>query len=36
MPINYLIIEALQRFAYFDGDDFRGEFPAGSGQMMML
>ncbi len=36
MPINYLIIEALQRFDYFYGDDFQIECPTGSGQQMNL
>jgi hypothetical protein len=36
MPINYLIIEALQRFHYYYGDDFKVECPTGSGQFMTL
>ena len=36
MPINYLIIEALQKFDYFYGDDFQIECPTGSGQRMSL
>jgi len=35
-PINYLIIESLQKFHYYFGDDFQVEFPTGSGQMMNL
>lgn len=35
-PINYLIIEALQKFHHYLGDDFKIECPAGSGQMMNL
>ncbi|MFE1747368.1 glucosidase [Coleofasciculus sp. H7-2] len=35
-PINYLIIEALQKFHYYLGDDFQVECPTGSGQMMNL
>jgi hypothetical protein len=35
-PVNYLLIEALQRFYYYFGDDFRVECPTGSGQMMTL
>ncbi|MBO9203095.1 MULTISPECIES: hypothetical protein [Niastella] len=30
-PLNYLIIESLQRFHEFYTDDFRIEFPKGSG-----
>ena len=30
-PINYLIIESLQKFHHYYGDDFRIEFPTGSG-----
>jgi hypothetical protein len=36
MPINYLIIEALQRFHYYYGNDFKVECPTGSGQFMTL
>ncbi len=35
-PINYLIIESLQRFHYYYGDDFKVECPTGSGRMMNL
>ena len=35
-PPNYLIIEALQRFHHFFGNDFKVECPTGSGQMMTL
>jgi hypothetical protein len=35
-PINYLIIESLQKFHYYFGDDFKVECPTGSGQMMNL
>ncbi|MFN0119084.1 MAG: MGH1-like glycoside hydrolase domain-containing protein [Blastocatellia bacterium] len=35
-PVNYLIIEALQKFYQFTGDDFRVECPTGSGRMMNL
>ena len=35
-PVNYLIIESLQRFHHFLGDDFKVECPTGSGQMMSL
>ncbi|MEL6821351.1 MAG: glucosidase, partial [Calditrichota bacterium] len=30
-PVNYLIIESLQRFHHYYGDDFRVEYPTGSG-----
>jgi hypothetical protein len=36
MPINYLIIESLQRFHYYYGDDFKVECPTGSGQFLTL
>ena len=35
-PVNYLIIEALQRFHHYWGDEFKVECPIGSGQMMTL
>ena len=35
-PINYLIIESLQKFHHYLGDDFQVECPTGSGQMMTL
>ncbi len=35
-PVNYLIIESLQKFYYYLGDDFKVECPTGSGQMMTL
>lgn len=35
-PINYLLIEALQKFHHYYGDDLRVECPTGSGQMMTL
>jgi hypothetical protein len=35
-PVNYLIIESLQKFHQFTGDSFRVECPTGSGQMMTL
>ncbi len=35
-PINFLIIEALQKYHYFLGDDFSVEFPSGSGVRMNL
>jgi Glycosyl hydrolase family 63 C-terminal domain len=36
MPINFLIIEALQRFHYYYGDDFKVECPVGSGKYLSL
>jgi hypothetical protein len=35
-PVNYLLIEALQRYHHFYGDSFTVECPVGSGQMMNL
>jgi hypothetical protein len=35
-PINFLIIEALQKFHWFLKDDFRVECPTGSGRLMNL
>jgi hypothetical protein len=35
-PVNYLLVEALQRFHYFYGDDLKVEFPTGSGNMLTL
>ena len=32
-PINYLLIEALQKFHHYYGDEFTVECPTGSGQM---
>ena len=31
MPVNYLIIESLQKFHHYYGDDFKVECPTGSG-----
>jgi hypothetical protein len=36
LPVNYLVIEALQRLHYYYGDSFRVECPVGSGRMMTL
>ena len=36
MPLNFLLIEALQKFHYYLGDDYQIEFPTGSGRMMSL
>jgi hypothetical protein len=35
-PLNYLVIESLQRFHHFYGDAFRVEFPTGSGTLITL
>ncbi len=35
-PVNYLMIESLQRFHYYYGDEFTVEFPTGSGQRKTL
>jgi len=35
-PVNYLIIESLQKFHYYLGDEYKVECPTGSGQMMTL
>ena len=35
-PPNFLIIESLQRFHYYYGDDFQVEYPTGSGQKSTL
>jgi len=36
MPMNFLLIESLQKFAFYFGDSLTVEFPAGSGQEMSL
>ena len=35
-PVNYLIIESLQKFHFYLGDDFKVECPHGSGRMLTL
>jgi hypothetical protein len=35
-PVNFLLIEALQKFHRYVGDDFRVECPTGSGQYFTL
>jgi hypothetical protein len=35
-PINYLLIESLQKFDYFFGESFKVECPTGSGRLMTL
>jgi hypothetical protein len=36
MPVNFLIIESLQRFHHYYGDDFKIECPTGSGRFMTI
>jgi hypothetical protein len=36
MPMNYLLIESLERYHHFYGDSFQMEFPTGSGRKMNL
>ncbi|MBX7172375.1 MAG: hypothetical protein K1X72_15520 [Pyrinomonadaceae bacterium] len=36
MPVNYLLIESLQKFDHFYGNDFKIECPTGSGNLMNL
>jgi len=35
-PLNYLLIEALQKFHHYLGDEYKVECPTGSGTMMTL
>ena len=35
-PVNYLLIESLQKFHYYAGDDFKVECPTGSGHWLTL
>jgi hypothetical protein len=35
-PVNYLLIESLQKFHHYLGDAFTVEFPIGSGQQLTL
>ena len=35
-PMNFLMIESLQKFHHYYGDEFRVECPTGSGQQMSL
>jgi len=35
-PLNYLLIESLQKFDYYYGDEFEMEFPTGSGPKINL
>jgi hypothetical protein len=36
MPVNYLIIESLQKFHHYYGDDFKVECPTGSGRYLTI
>jgi hypothetical protein len=36
MPLNYLLIEALERYHHFYGDDLKVECPVGSGKFLTL
>ena len=36
IPVNFLIIESLQRFHHYYGPEFRVECPTGSGRLMTL
>jgi hypothetical protein len=35
-PVNFLIIESLQKFHHYYGDDFKVECPTGSGQFRSI
>jgi hypothetical protein len=35
-PVNYLLIESLQKFHYFLGDQYKVEYPTGSGRQATL
>lgn len=36
MPVNYLVVESLERYHRFFGDDLELEYPTGSGQRLTL
>jgi hypothetical protein len=36
MPVNYLIIESLQKFHHYYGDEFKVECPTGSGKNLSI
>jgi Mannosylglycerate hydrolase MGH1-like glycoside hydrolase domain/Glycosyl hydrolase family 63 C-terminal domain len=36
MPVNFLLIESLQKFHHYYGDDFRIECPTGSGHFVTI
>jgi hypothetical protein len=35
-PVNFLLIESLQKFNHFYGARFQAEYPSGSGKMLSL
>jgi len=35
-PVNFLLIESLQRFHYYHGENYKVEFPTGSGKYLTL
>jgi hypothetical protein len=35
-PVNYLLVESLQKFHHYYGDEFKVEFPTGSGKRLTL
>jgi hypothetical protein len=35
-PLNFLMVESLQKFHHYYGDDFRVEYPTGSGKQLSL
>jgi hypothetical protein len=35
-PVNYLLIESLQKYHHYYGDDFKVECPTGSGRLLTL
>ena len=35
-PVNYLLVESLQRFHHYYGDDFKVECPVGSGRLVTI
>jgi hypothetical protein len=36
LPLNYLLVEAIEKYHVYFGDDFRVECPTGSGQLVTL
>jgi len=36
MPVNFLLIESLQKFHHYYGDDFKVECPTGSGKFLTI
>src|SRR5439155_4905942 len=36
ISMNFLLVESLQKFHHYFGDEFKVEFPTGSGQMFTL